>query len=134
MASNGEKRKITPRQTRTIASLLTSRNVGSAAELAGVPRRTVDRWLTADPEFRQALAQAEGELLSMAARRLIGGAELSLDILEDLISNAPKETDRRLAAATWLGYALKIYELHKLEQRLADLEAAVYGNDSKKAG
>ena len=50
---------VTPKQAKAIVALGNGQTVQQAAELAGVQRRTVQRWLT-DPTFRAAVARASG--------------------------------------------------------------------------
>ena len=123
MATNGSSPgKLTPRQRRAIAALLTERDI-KAASLAGkVGYRTLLRWLD-DPDFRAALVLAERDLVDGATRRLVAGQDKALDVLESVMK-APNPTDQRQAAATWLGYTLK-YKNLDIEARVIALEKAV---------
>lgn len=122
-----ENSTLTTKQRRAIGGLLTARTVQEAALVAGVGERTLYRWLE-DAAFRQELRQAEGNMIHDAGRRLLSGQDQALDALEDLITRASKDADRRLAAATWLDYCLRYRELGAFEERLAALEEAIYGD------
>lgn len=122
-----EKSELTPRRKKAIVSLLSCKNVPAAAIAAKIGERTLYRWM-AEPEFKAALMSAEGDAIDQAARRLIIGQDQALDTLEDLMENANSERVRREAANDWLTHLLKIRELRNVEQRLAELEAAVYDN------
>lgn len=118
------------RRGRAIAALMAARSVTEAAQLAGVDRRTVHRWLQ-DDAFRAELAQAEGQLIDQAARRLLSGYTAALDVLEDVINNAPKDSDRRLAAVAWLQLLMTWRETRTIEERLASIERTVFGDGAE---
>lgn len=112
------------RRSRALTALLAARSVDQAAQIAGVSRRTVFRWLE-DKEFRDQLKAAEGQALDEAARRLLSGQALALDVLEDIISNSTKDADRRLAAVAWMDLLLRWREATALEDRIQVLEEKV---------
>jgi hypothetical protein len=122
---------LKPRQRRAIAALLSSRNVQDAAQAVRVGERTLYRWLADDADFRKALTIAESALIDDTTRRLISGATAALDALAGLITSAESESVKKAAASDWLAHLIKLRELRDIEQRLADLEAAVYGEDIK---
>ncbi|MGB9826337.1 MAG: hypothetical protein ACPLRU_06665, partial [Desulfofundulus sp.] len=66
MAGNGI---LKPAQQRLIQALLVSRDVRTAAQMAGVPERTAWRWLGL-PAFQAELNRAQGESLALAGARL----------------------------------------------------------------
>ena len=112
-------------QKRAIAALLKHRTITAAAAAIGLNDRTIYRYLE-DPVFKQALTQAESDLINEAGRRLISGQDAALDALQELISAAEKDSDRRLAAQAWLDFCLRWRELKNIESRLAVLEAVIY--------
>lgn len=131
MAADGKAENITDRQRRAIAALLSTRNVTEAARLAHVGERTLYRWLT-EPVFRAELLKAEGAAIDQAARRLIGMQDGALEVLSELLAAARAPAGVRLRAAqAVLDYLLRLRELRNTEKRLADLEAAVYGKDTR---
>jgi len=94
-----------------------------ACEVAKVSRATLRRWL-ADPQFNQALIQAEGQALTDATRVLMSGKDSALGTLGKLMTNAVSENVRRNAANDWLSLMYKSYELQTLEERIRRLEEA----------
>ena len=123
MATNGNSQgKLTPRQRRAIAALLSERDIKAAAEAAKVGYRTLLRWLD-DPDFRAALVQAERDLVDGTTRRLVAGQDKALDVLDNVMDGL-KDTDRRQAAQAWLDYTLKYKDLD-IEARVIALEKAV---------
>lgn len=126
MATSGNLGNLSTAQRRAIAALLLQRDARAAAAAAKVGYRTLCRWLTQD-SFRAALTQAETETIDAATRRLLTGQDKALSILSEIMDNrGAKDSDRRQAAGAWLDFAYKWRELKNIEQRLADLEAAVY--------
>jgi hypothetical protein len=106
--------------------MMTAPDIKAAAQAAAVGYRTLWRWLQNEPNFRAALYQAESATIDEAGRRLLAGQAQALDTLESLMANAKVESDRRLAAVAWMDFVLRWRELRNVEQRLADLESAVY--------
>lgn len=128
MATNGNPGELTPRQRRAIAALLQARNAAEAAGLAGIGKRTLYRWML-DPAFRAELTRAEAETIDAAGRRLLAGQDAALDVLSGMMAD-PNATDanKRQAAQAWLDHTLRWRELRNVEERLTELEAAVYAN------
>ena len=118
---------LTPRQLRILRALLTKNTVTAAAGAAGVGESTVYRALS-DPVFRAALAQAEGEAVAAAGRKLATLAENALNVLADILAN-PQAPDavRLRAAETILGHLLRYREIVTFENRLTDLEREMRG-------
>lgn len=125
-----DKDTLTRNQRRALAALLANRTVTAAAEVIGLRDRQIYRYLEL-PAFRAALAQAEAEQLNEAGRRLLAGQGRALDTLEEIIEDGAKDSDRRQAAATWLDFMFRYRDLAVLEQRLSELEQAVYHGDPK---
>ena len=132
MANNGNPQELTTRQRRAIAALLSEPDAKAAARAANVGYRTLMRWLAELPEFRTALTQAEGATIDAAGRRLLSGQDQALKVLSDMMTD-PETTqaNRRQAAQAWLDFALRWREVKNIEQRLTDLEAAIYANGRK---
>lgn len=117
--------RLSTRQRRAIAALLSEPDAKAAAKVSKVGYRTLIRWLADNPDFRQALTQAESELIGEAGRRLLSGQRLALDTLEGLITDALRDGDRRQAAIAWLEFTLRFREIRNLEERLTELERLV---------
>jgi hypothetical protein len=52
---------------------------------------------------------------------------LAFKTLYNIIEHGWSETAQRLAASTWLDLVLRRRELKNIEERIAELEVAVYG-------
>ena len=112
-------------QRRAMAALLEHRTITQAAEVSGLARKTLSRYL-GDPVFRAELADQESNLIDEAGRVLVSGQMQALQTLANLMKSGRSETTRRLAAATWMDLCLRWRDL-KIEQRISDLEIATYG-------
>lgn len=125
-----ENATLTPRQLRAINALLTHPTVAAAAVVLGVAPSTIYRWL-GENAFRAALAQAEGEAVAAAGRKLVNLAESALNVLSDVMTD-PQAPDavRVRAAETVLANLMKFREVIAFETRLADLEREVRGDDA----
>lgn len=121
----GNDRVLTRTQKRVIAALLVEKTIAQAAQTAQVGEKTVYRYL-ANPTFRASLAQAENTTIDEAGRRLLSGQEQALNTLEEVIREG-KDSDRRLAAQAWLDLSLRWREMKTFDQRLGELEKAVFG-------
>lgn len=124
MAKNGA---LSAKQQNGIRALLTERTIGDAAKLAGVSRRTFDRW-RADPAFQEALAAAELEALTTLCRSMAGTASDAQAALLEIMSdpNAPAMARVR-AASAYLTHLPALRAGLSLEQRLAALEGLLSG-------
>lgn len=87
---------LTTAQRRGIAALLTARDIQSAAEAAGVSRKTLYRWLQLDA-FRRELHQAEEATIAAAASRLSGMQAEALDALADVFARSDAQSDLNIA-------------------------------------
>lgn len=104
--------------------MLKERTIAAAAKSAGIAERTAYIYL-ADNNFRDALREAESELLNSAVRRLATGQAAALDALETLITKAKHESTRRQAAVDWLNLFLRFNEVKNIDERLTELERLV---------
>lgn len=119
------KNVLSRNQKRALAALLEHRTITAAAEACGLTTKTLSRYLD-DPIFRAELSQAEAELIDEAGRTLIKGQPTALKTLYDLMTKAENESTRRLAAASWMDLCLRWRELGSIENRITELEKAVY--------
>jgi len=125
--------KTTSKQVQAIKALLETPTIEEAAASIGVNPRTVYRWLN-DQAFKTALSAAERDALNLAGRGLLRLAGDAVQALGELLANPDQDgaTNRRLAAVAVLDQLVKLREIRTVEQRLADLEAAVYGDNKRK--
>lgn len=130
MANDGNPSELTTRQQKAIAALLTSRDAKAAAAAAHIGYRTLCRWLT-EPAFKAALMQSEGEAIDTATRRLLGLQDAAIDTFDTILTDEKAALAIKLRAAqAILDYLLRLRELRNIEQRLVELEKAVY-HDNK---
>lgn len=113
--------KLSAKQKRALAALLVSNTKQEAADLAGVSKRSISRWL-ADKSFRAALSEVQSQLLDQASARLAGLQSDALAKLSDLL-HSDKEHISIKAVDMIISYSLKFIEMRELERRLSDLEA-----------
>ena len=122
-----ENATLTPRQLRAVNALLTHPTVAAAAVVLGVAPSTIYRWL-GENAFRAALAQAEGEVVAAAGRRLATLAETALDELARAMVDPMTPAPTRVRACeVILNNLLKYREIVGFEQRLAALEQEMRG-------
>ena len=93
-AGFSERRPLNGRQVSAITRLLAGDRVSLVAEAVGVSERQLWRWLK-QPDFRAALAEAQGAAMTTAAAALV------------------------------LEYARQYHELDGLERRISELERRV---------
>lgn len=126
-----ENATLTPRQLRAVNALLTHPTVAAAAGVLGVAPSTIYRWL-GENAFRAALAQAEGEAVAAAGRRLAALAETALDELARAMVDPMTPAPTRVRAAeVVLNNLLKYREIVQFENRLDALEREMRGEQGE---
>ena len=121
-------RDLAPKKAQAIAALLSAPSVDKAAEVAGVSKRTLWRWLREDA-FKAELIRAEGEAIADATRRLVGLQGAALAVVEETLADRFQPSAVRLQAAKLVfDVLMKLRSLNALEERLARLEALYYGD------
>ena len=115
---------VSPKQARAIAALLdpANRTNEAAAVAAGVGKRTLQDWLSSDPDFQAALTEAQSAMIGDATRRLTALTGLAVDALAECLGPYTNEKTAMTAAVAVLDRVLKFKELADFEQRLAALE------------
>ena len=109
---------------RLIEALLTSPSIAAAAASLGCTRKVIYRNLR-DPEFRAALAEAEGGLLQAATARLVGAMSKANDTIIGLAGEAESQSVRLRAAVAIPELAVRLQEAVALEERVSDLEGRI---------
>ena len=114
---------ITSTQAKAIAALMSPdcHTNEQAARRAGVSLRTLARWLAEDTAFREALAQAQADMIARSAMRLVALTDAAIVSLAEAL-DGPYQYGIR-AAALILEQAAKYRDLTALEDRIAALEA-----------
>ncbi len=121
MSDNGT---LTPKQAQAINALLTAKTAEQAAQMAGIARRTLYRFLELE-HFQRELKRAQALNVDTLTRRLIAGNEKALQALEDCMSESSPPAVRRAAARDWLEMYHKQYDLTVIQERLTELEAVI---------
>ena len=103
-----------------LEALVAGESQDAAAQLAGVSRRSVVRWL-AEPAFADELTRARVAAFAEALSSLKGGALLAVRTLLDGLKSR-NIAERRQAATRILEFSFKGTELQDFEQRLSALE------------
>ncbi len=93
---------LPPTQERVVAALITGSTVTRAAELAGVDRTTVHRWLRNNWDFQAALNRARREFRDSLGARLENIAERAIQTVDEAIGAG----DVRVALAVLKGLGL----------------------------
>jgi transposase-like protein len=122
MATLGE--KLGAKREAAILALLTARSIEDAARTAGVPPRTLHRWLQ-EPEFDAAYRKARRAAYGQATARLQQATSAAVSTLLKIMvdTNAPPSTRVR-AADSVLDHAKQAIEIEDVEVRVAALEQA----------
>jgi len=121
MADSTQQDILTARQYNAIAALLSEASVRKACEQAGIPERTMYKWLK-DRVFVEEYRAARREATSQAIARLQQfSAALATELLR-LATSARSEAVRLAAASKGLDLAIKSVEIEDLAARLAALE------------
>ena len=126
MSENGSV-ALSPRQHKALRALLSENTVAKAAVASGVGESTIYKWL-GEAAFRAALAQAEGEAVAAAGRRLAVLAENALDELARSMADPMTPAPTRVRAAeVILNNLLRYREIVTFEARLTALEQEMRG-------
>ncbi len=118
--------KLTPKQEKLIAALLTSATVQAAAGAAGVSEATAHRWLRDDAAFDQAYRRVRWRAVQQAIARLQQTSGAAVTVLLSIAADKHAPASSRVTAATkLLDLALRAVEIEELEARLSALEASM---------
>lgn len=115
---------LSARQRRAVEALRGTGEVTSAAQMAGVSRATLHRWLT-EPLFVAAVRSAEAQALDDLSRMLVRLGGTAAGTLAQAMTDPTTPAATRVRAAdAVLGRLLQLRELATLEARVNDLERA----------
>jgi phage terminase small subunit len=122
MAENGNAEQVTPKQQRYIEALLAGHNHQLAAKVAGVAKRTSDRWLTL-PHFKQALRLAQKQVYDQVMAGLALKADKWINRLDFHTDSSETPAAIQVQAAKFLlEQANSHIRSEELEQRVMLLE------------
>jgi len=117
---------ITTRQHRAIAAMLTAPDHKTAAEVARIGYRTLNRWLSEDDLFNAELRRAESDLIAGAIRSMVADQAANLQVMRDIRDKPVMPPAIRLRAAVALDQSLRNWrEVEDIEPRISALEKAV---------
>ncbi len=122
-----DNKKLTRKQIVLIGELLKGGEVQAACLRAKVSRESYYIWMRA-PVFREALREAELELLTGITRQLSGLAAAAINALADGCAPTENTVHRLRAAELILSQALRFREAGEIEQRLTELESEVHSD------
>src|SRR5215208_7587183 len=119
--ANGTK---TQRQTKALNALINSVSLDEASAKSGVPRRTLNRWLSEDQEFVKQFRDVRRQVVEASVAKL---QEASSKAVDTLVAAMEEGTigHRIRAADIILSYSMRSIEVFDVEQRLAALEQAI---------
>jgi len=120
-------KRLSARQTKTLAVLLEADNAPQAAEIANVPLTTLRRWLR-DAGFRAELDRLRGDVLARTVERLAGLGAAAVSTLERNLQ-AESAMVQVASAKTVLAFAFKGHEALQVERKLAEIEALLQGKE-----
>jgi len=115
-----EKTKLTSNQLRTITCILESNSIEAAAKKAKVSRASVYNWLR-DNFFKARLERERKALFEEGLNALKGATAKAAETLIGLLECNDRNT-KRLVAKEIINMAIKVTEIHELEERICRLE------------
>ena len=128
MSGNG---RLSARQQKAIAALLSGGTVARAAKLCDLSERQLYRWLDL-AEFRAALDKASADAVQATARQLSDAASIAVIALRGVLTDSGAPVSARVRAAdVVLGRLVTLKELVELEARILTLENIVRGEKDK---
>ena len=123
------KKKLSNKQLRAIPQLVSSKSVSEAAELAGVGRQTIHRWMN-DPAFKEEYERQRDEMARYARSGMRALMYKALTVqAERLDSDDPKERAR--AAQDIMNYDTKTARTHENQKVIDRLHNLMFGPDNQ---
>jgi len=115
--------KLTPKQKRAIAAILTARTYEDAIKAARIGRHTFYNYLK-QPHFKAELDRQLNDLTDGAFNQLKGASGDAVDTLRTLL-NSESETIRLRASQSIIDYVVKARELGDISARLDEIERII---------
>jgi hypothetical protein len=110
---------IDPKQEKAVNALLSHPTQKEAANSSRIPLSTIEKWLT-QPEFKQALHEAEIEIYKSTGRGLMVLQEPALKALKEVL-----EDSQQPGGSLKFKAAIKILELGNRYFEIAEIDARV---------
>lgn len=121
-AIDSQTAKMSHKQEKAIAALLSEKTIAAAALTAGIGEATLLRWLKDEP-FATAYREARREVVTQAVSQLQRASGEAVDTLREVASDASAPASSRVAAArVILDTAIRAVELEDLAVRVERLE------------
>ena len=117
---------LSKRQKQVLPIFASNLTIEEACEHAGISRNTFYEWLK-DPQFKLELDRLRNEIVNEAVNHLKITSTKAARTLTDLLERDDSPTVQRSAANDVLGHVMKFMELKELEDRLADIERHIGG-------
>lgn len=118
---------LSTRQRKFVAALLSNPTIETAAEAAGIHKRTAHRYL-ADPAVRRALGQELDNLMGQTTRLVVRAMTSALATLQQIHTDPEAPTSARVSAArAILDAGPRLREALDLAERVAALENSLTG-------
>ena len=109
---------LKPKQIKAIESLARGDSQETAAEFAGISRRTLNNWLQGDREFQTELSRQREGYLRAGVTRLMGSINSAIDALQKGAEGIPVSAEQIRAANYLLSHAKSFNELGALSEKL----------------
>jgi hypothetical protein len=121
---------LTDKQLRAIPFVVAAASIEEGCRRARIAKATFYIWLK-EPSFADALKQARQGLFEQALERVKANMDAAVDTLAALMRRAKKEETRARCSQAILEYGLRLKSMENLEERIGQLEAALWaGRDS----
>ncbi len=117
---------LSKRQKQVLPIFASNLTIEEACELAGISRNTFYEWLK-EPQFKLELDRLRNEIVNEAVNHLKITSTKAAKTLAHLLERDDSPTVQRAAANDVLGHVMKFMELKELEDRLADIERQIGG-------
>jgi len=124
--------RLSPKQQRALAALLTSPTLGEAAKQANLGQATLFRYLQ-EPAFQESYRAARREIVQHAMAKIQHATEEAVEVLVGLMKDKNTPSGSRISAArTILDTTFRAIELEDLGARLTVLES-LQKNDGRES-
>ena len=122
-----ETERLSGKQQRAIAFLITERTIEVAARKAGIGRTTIFEWFR-EEAFQAAYRTARGDLVRNAIAQAQAACSEAVTVLREIMTNNESPASTRVSAAkAVLETAIKAVEVEEVVARIERIEAYLGG-------